>query len=519
MSRSRAPISPPVAGVPAAEPVPATPGEPRRGGPPSVGDRATRGAPWVAAGAWANRFMLAAVLAVLARTLTPREFGLLSVALVLSNLLMALNDLGFANALVYQQRKIRAAAETILLITIVVGIALTTGMVLVAPALGAFFRVPRATGVIDAYAVLVAVNAVSLGPIALLSRDLDFRRRFIVDSVPSILGGVLTIGLALSGFGVWSLVLGDGIRHVLTTSAAFVMSPIRARPRFHRDVAREMWRYARGSVVASTLDFALLNIDYVLIGRLLGPIALGYYALAFRIAIMPFYTITMVVIGVSWPALARLTGDLDRVRAAFRESVRLAAAALFLMAGGIVALAPWVVVLGRDWGPAVGTIRLLGVYVCLRSAAYLMAALFQATGHPSRNAVLRGIWVVLLGGLILAIGRGGILVVAVVQVAVAILVLALYLRTARRTVGLGIAGFLEDFGRPAVAATIAGAVVVVCYELVRSTNVHLLSWWGLGIAGAIFAGLYLLCLLLVSRDLPGDIRGLRARYTRGVALS
>lgn len=480
----------------------------------SVEQRAVRGAPWVAAAAWINRILLASVIVVLARKLAPEQLGVLAVALLLTNLLMILNDLGFGYALIYQRYDVRPAAETAFLLSLVVGTVLAAGLFLLAPWISRFFHTPDAENIIRVYAGMIVIDAATSAPISLLSRNLAFSRRFVVEAIPSIVGGILTITLALTGGGVWSLPAGDGVRYVLAFVLAIAVLPVRFWPHWHGDMAAKMWRYARASMLAVALDFALLNVDYAIVARLLGPAQLGYYSLAFRFAILPFYMVTMVVIGVAWPSFARLMPDMGKVRQAFRSSVRLTCATVFFVGGCLVALAPYLEVLGARWAPAVDVARFLGVYVCLRTLAYLIGAVFQAVGRPGVNAALRAVWLALLVGLIATIGRRGIVTVGAIQVLVAAVLTLAYLAVGRSLAGIDPMGFLGDTIRPALAAVIAGLVVTSVRASVGGWLADPTSVWGALVLTALFAATYGTILLARAPSLVRDLRSLK-RVARG----
>src|SRR5205823_4992568 len=183
----------------------------------------------------------------------------------------------------------------------------------------------------------------------LLTRELDFARRFVPDALPTIVGSSVTIVLALTNNGVWSLAIGDAVRAVIDLILCFVVLRRPVFPRWHGEMLRPMWRFAGPSLAAYPLEFGLQNVDYALVGRILGPVALGYYTLAFRIAILPFLTVTFVIAGVAFPAYARLELAWERIRSLFRLLTRVTGTLAFLLGGGVVALAPSLVLLGHKW--------------------------------------------------------------------------------------------------------------------------------------------------------------------------
>jgi lipopolysaccharide exporter len=478
----------------------------------SLGRRAVRGTLWVGASSWVNRLMLLVVLAVLAQRLSPREFGVLSVLGLARNALVIFAGYGFADAVVYQRDRIWEAARTALTMTVVLGVLLGIGLLPVAPAVAAFFRVPEATGPIRAYALVIAVGAAARVPLAMLTRELAFGRRFIPEAVGSVAGGLVTVGAAFGGAGVWSVVIGDIVREVLVLVLVFLVLPKRFGFGWDRGLAAAMWRYARHSLTSEVFEFALQNVDYALVGRLLGPVALGYYTLAFRVAILPFLTVTYVLAGVSFPFYARAAPDLERVRDAFRATLRLGMAATVLFAGGLIFLAPSLQVLGAKWEPSVPIARALGLYVCLRSAAHFMTPLLAATGHPGADAALRACWFVLVAAAIVLVAPEGVTAVGVAQAVVAGVLLAAYTEASRRLVGVRPGVVAASLNRLAVAAALGGAVVLGLRTL-GGVWVADTTWPTLLLLGAAFTLAYTMAAWLLLPALRDDLRRLRAHLT------
>jgi O-antigen/teichoic acid export membrane protein len=259
-------------------------------------------------------------------------------------------------------------------------------------------------------------------------------------------------------------------------------------------------------------EFGLQNIDYVLVGRLLGPVALGYYTLAFRVAILPFLVVPYVLAGVSFPFYARMAPDLERVREGFRSTLRLGMAATALLAGGLIFLAPSLQVLGVQWRPSVATARALGLYVCLRSAAQFMTPLLAATGHPGTDAALRACWFVLLAGAIVLVAPEGIAAVGVAQAVVAGALLVAYTEASRRLVGVRPGVVATILGRLGVAVALGG-VTVLGLRTLGGVWVADTTWPTLLLLGGSFTLVYAAAAWLLQPALRADVRRLRVHLT------
>jgi PST family polysaccharide transporter len=474
---------------------------------------AVRGVFWLGASSLVNRLVLMATMAVLATRLDPRDFGMLAVVTLASQTAMTFSDFGFSDALVYQPTRPRQASETMLVAVMAGSVALASVLAVGAPAIARFFRVPDAVGILRAYSFVVLLNGAGRSALGVLTRELAFARRSSIEAVPAILAGIVTIPLALFGFGVWSMAIGDIARAILTLVLVLAALPARIRPRWHRDVAREMRPYAQKSVLSTALDFALQNVDYVIVGWLLGPVALGYYSLAFRMASLPILLVTNVVAGVAFPTFARLLPNRERVRKAFRTQMRVGNAVVFLLGGGLVVLAPSLQLLGAKWAPAVATARALGVYVCLRSAAHWTVPLLQAVGAPGAIAWLRATWVAALALLIGTVGRQGIVAVGVIQVVVALVLLGAHALAARRLAGVDLRAFAANAARPALAAIAAGLAASAVHASFAGVLPYA-SIRGFLLLGTVFTAVYAGSLALLQPSLLQEVPALRARLRR-----
>jgi len=324
----------------------------------------------------------------------------------------------------------------------------------------------------------------------------------------------VTVGAALAGKGVWAVVLGDLVREVLVLALVVAILPDRFGFGWDRGLAATTWRYARHALTSELSEFALQNVDYALVGRLLGPMALGLYTLAFRVAILPFLTVTYVVGGVSFPFYARAAPDLDRVRDGFRSTFNLGMAVTALFAGGLVFLAPSLQVLGAQWAPAIPVARVLALYVCLRSAAHLMTPLLAATGHPGADAALRACWFLLLAGAIAVATQMGITAVGIAQAVVAVLMLVAYAETARRLVGVRPGAVASTMARLAVAVAVSGACVLGLRMLGGVWTADA-TWPTLLLLGTVFALAYTAVGWLLLPDVTAEARRLLGHLTRG----
>jgi O-antigen/teichoic acid export membrane protein len=346
--------------------------------------RVTGGVFWVLLAFGAYRLLSVVTNLILARLLSPGDFGLVSFALVAVGAFTLLQDLGVSAAVVYRDRFDPRVGSTALTLTVATSAVLFGLTVLVAPLVAELGGDPRIGPVLVALGGGLVISAFGAVHSALLIKILAARRKFWADVIPYGLSGAAAIGLALSGFGAWSLVAGYLVRTAATTALLWALTPIRPKPGFDPAVAADLLRYGRHIVVAAVVGFVSMNSDYFLIGHFLGPVDLGVYTLAFMLATLVPRAVSETASKVSFPALSGLREDPDSLFDLFRASMLAVSAAVLPLSLGLWVLAPPLVpaVFGPKWEPMAQPLQLLGIFGALQCLTYNFPPIFKAMGRP-----------------------------------------------------------------------------------------------------------------------------------------
>jgi O-antigen/teichoic acid export membrane protein len=426
--------------------------------PPSLVSRAARGTLWLALNSWLSKGMQSFVLLIVAHELAPRDLGLLSVAGLIMNI-AAMPGFGLYSALTYRRGNVPEAARTALTIQLVVGTSMTVAAWVLAPTLAGFFHSPNAVGVLRAFAIVIACYAAADIPLGLMVRELDFRRRFVPDVTSALVGGGLSIALVLAGRGVAGVVVGQVVQAILMVALYWLVG-VRVRPGWNRLLAAELVGYASKISGGALLQVVVLNIDYIIIGRVLGPGPLGLYSLAFRLCYLPYLAVTIVINGVAFPYYCRLTSRQEIGLGLIRVSgiIALATVPLFTLLG---LLAGHIVLVGDRWAPAAGPLRVLALYGILLSLGDSALFALRALGRAGLGLALKALHLVVAGTLIGFTASRGITVVAVDQLLAAGFIAAISFMFVYREAGVrmdALAGALVPAACGAMAMT--GAVMI-----------------------------------------------------------
>lgn len=332
---------------------------------------------------------------VLARLLTPEEFGVYAIALAVQAVLISLADLGLGTDLVRSKDPERIA-PTVATIGLVSGVVLTTLVLLTAHPLASVLGSPDSGDVIGMLSLTFILSGAGLVPSAMLTRRFQQRKLLVIALVDLVISTVVTIALVAAGWGVISLAIGRIAAHVVTLVLQFAMSGTRPRYSFDSDVAGSVLRFGMPVASANMLSWALLNIDSIVIAKVAGPAALGLYFLAFNISNWPMSAIGQVARSVALPAFARIPDRRGDTSLATGVAI---AWALALPAGACLAVlcVPLIhVVYGPKWLPAAPVLAALGLFGALRVVFDLMVAYLLARGASGVVLRIQIIWFITL---------------------------------------------------------------------------------------------------------------------------
>lgn len=363
--------------------------------------RAARGGVWLLLGEAANRSASVLKLAVLGRLLSPIDFGLMGIALVVFQWLGYFTEIGVDAALIQKPGPIRPYLNTAWTIQILRSLAIALALLFGAPFAAQFFKTPAAAPVIRAIAAVIILYALMNPAVVLLRKELDFRKD-VLWRLPGVLVG-LAVGIITAFLlrNVWALVLS-----ALTAVAAQVISSYRLqpyRPQLHIDwaLARELMRFGKWMLASNVLVFFELYLDSVLVGRVLGATTLGLYQMACQVAMLPTAQIALVVCGVMFPALSKLR-DREDLRRAFLSTLQVLSTVVVPLGCFLTVFAdPLIrILLGSKWIPIRECVQALAWAGAAKAVGAGATALFLAMGIPRLTVSASVVKLAVFGGLV-----------------------------------------------------------------------------------------------------------------------
>ena len=310
---------------------------------------------------------------VLARLLTPSEYGIMAIITIFIAVSNSVVDSGFSNALIRKTDARRMDYNTVFIFNLAVSAALYAVLFFAAPAISTFFREPLLVEVMRVIGWVLVVNALAIIPRTLFVKAVDFKTQTKVSLISSISSGAVGIGMALSGLGVWSLVGQQLSRQLLNTLFLWIYCKWRPVWEFSVRSFRELFGFGSKLLLSGLLDTVFKEIYSLVIGRCYTPAQLGQYTRASQFSQIFSSNLTTVVQRVSYPVLSSIQDEPARLREAYRKVIRSTMLVTFACMLGLAAVAKPLIVLliGEKWLPAVGFLQI----ICFSGMLYPLHAI------------------------------------------------------------------------------------------------------------------------------------------------
>jgi PST family polysaccharide transporter len=418
------------------------------------------GVAWTAGVKWASLVVTWAATLIVARTLTPDDYGLVAMATVFTSLVEMLSDFGLGTAIVKHRDLTTKQTAQINGFCVLLGLAGWMLACLAAFPLSLFFQTPALFAVVVILGSNFLITAFRIVPLSLLQRDMQFRSAAINDGSQAIALSVAMVTLALLGFRYWALVLGILLSGLLTTLLACRLRPTPlAWPRYQE--IKEAITFGSHLIALRFANYVCTSADQFIAGRVLGQRALGGYSFAMTIATIPLDKLTSLVMRVLPSVISEVQDDsaaLRRYVLAFTEGLSVvtvpAAVGLALVADDFVHLA-----LGEQWLIAILPLQILGISVAYRSITPIIPTVAVIIGL-SRESMIVSVVAAIVLPIAFLIGSGwGIGGVAAVWLIVFPIVVIPYYTMVLRRIQMRANEYLRALW-PAASSTAFMAAVV-----------------------------------------------------------
>ncbi len=320
---------------------------------------------------------------MLARLLSPTEFGLLGMVTVITGFMQLFNDFGFGAALIHKSDANETDYNSVFWFNLFTGFIFSGLLIIGSTFIAAFYHNPDLKIIIISISFLFIIQAFSYVQYTLIKKALNFKVLFFAELSAIIISGCTALYLAYNHYGVYSLIVQTLLNSAILGIIIWINSQWMPKFKFSIVAIKQLLKYSVPLMGSNALGYLLGNVDKILIGRFLGTASLGLYSRAYSLMIFPVGQISGVISQVMFPSLALIQNDKEKIKTIYLKMNQVISFVTFpLMALAFVLAEPFVmVVLGPQWKEMIPIFKILTIVGALQSVGTLVGNIFMALGE------------------------------------------------------------------------------------------------------------------------------------------
>lgn len=433
--------------------------------PRDLKDKTARSIIWTIIRTGSDYILSFAVFAVLARKLGPEAFGVFALAVTFAEFGRILPAAGLAAAIPRAREVTPAMADTVFWASLAVALLVAGALALLAGPIAGLFAQPAVAPLLIALGLVLLISVAGATHIALMLREFGHRAMATRSVVSNVVGGAAALAAATAGWGAWSLVVQRGVTEVAGSVMAWHAYRWIPGRRFSVDVLRELAGFSAGMTLTQVLFLALVRVQDVIIGRMIGTAAVGVYRTSWRTVELIAQGVIMPFSQVSLPTLARLQDDMPAFRRAYLRIIGVSSALALPAIIGFAVLAPEAVplIFGSQWVESGRIAQVLGLMAVPFTLNRFSGPALGTLGQSGLTARIAALQLALTVAFTLAAAPYGLLAIGAAYVARAYLVLPIQMWAFRKYSGLGYAEVLGSIA-PALGTSLIMAAVLAAFD-------------------------------------------------------
>ncbi|MFC5269489.1 lipopolysaccharide biosynthesis protein [Adhaeribacter terreus] len=352
-------------------------------------ERTLSGFLWMITGSGIQMGLKIGVLAILARLISPKDFGIVGMAVIAVDFSKMFSQMGVGPAIVQRKELENRHLTTGLTLSICMGLFFAGLLTLTSPLLSEFFRMQGLAPVLRLVSLIFLVDSLTLVGQALMQRNMNFKTIAAVEVASYAFGyGAVGITLAYQGWGMWALAAALISQAVLHALLVVIIQPFPKKPGFEKAAFKELISFGGGMTLARLGNFLAVQGDNLVIGRMLGAGALGLYGRAYQFMVMPASLFGNALDKSLFPAMAKVQDDKARLGKAYLTGVSSIALVAIPVSMIFMILAPEIVqlLLGPKWNAVIIPFQILACSLLFRMSYKMSDSLARATGAVYRRA-------------------------------------------------------------------------------------------------------------------------------------
>jgi O-antigen/teichoic acid export membrane protein len=298
---------------------------------------------------------------ILARILSPKEFGLIGMLTIFIAVSQSFIDSGFSQALIRKKDPSQADYSTVFYFNMIIGVICFLILFFCASLISRFFKEPQLKFLIQILGLSLIINAFTIIQQTILIRRIDFKLQAKISVISSVVSGVIGLGMAFAGYGVWSLVIKTITMYAITSILLWLWNRWKPVLVFSIQSFKELFSFGSNLLVSGLIDTIYRNVYYLVIGKFFSAQELGYYTRADQFNAFPSSNLTAVIQRVSYPVLSSIKEDIPKLKEAYKKLIRSTMLICFVLMLGMAAIAkPMILTLiGEKWESCVIYLQML----------------------------------------------------------------------------------------------------------------------------------------------------------------
>jgi O-antigen/teichoic acid export membrane protein len=320
---------------------------------------------------------------ILARLLSPREFGLIGMITVFIAVSESFINSGFSSALIRKKDCTDTDFSTVFYFNLVTGILFFIILFFSAPAIAGFFDEPQLEAIVQVLGIILIIDSLTLIQRTILTKRIDFKLQARISVIASLGSGIVAIVMAFNGFGVWSLVAQRLLRQGLNSFFLWLWNRWRPLWIFSKQSFKELFGFGSKLLVSGLIDTLYRNIYYLVIGKYFSAQELGFYTRADEFKRIPSQQLNGIIGRVSYPVLSSMQDDKPRLKANYQKLIRSTMLITFVLMLGMAAVAePMIITLiGEKWRPSIIYLQMLSFVGMMYPLHALNLNMLQVSGR------------------------------------------------------------------------------------------------------------------------------------------
>jgi O-antigen/teichoic acid export membrane protein len=341
----------------------------------SLRKKTIKGVLWNSFEMFGGKIIQIVITIILARMLTPEDFGIIGLLVIFTELSKVILDSGFSQALIRKQDADQADFTSVFYFNIFIGTVVYILLYFLSPLISNFYNYPELTNISRAVFFTIFINSFGIVQNAKIIKEVNFKILANRTILANLLAGILAVYLAFKGFGVWALILQMVVASLLRVLLLWTFSKWLPSISFSLNPILRLFAFSRNLMVAGIFDVIASNIQTLLIGKFYTKADLGFYTQGKQLSVIPSQTLTTIVRNVTYPTLSVIHDKTVQLKNAYRKVIRIAVFVVFPLMSGLMVIGDKLIpfLLGDVWKPAIPYFMLL----CITGAIFPLYSVNQ----------------------------------------------------------------------------------------------------------------------------------------------